>query len=444
MNKRMFRVLAPVLTTFLLFFQIADLRADENSYFQARRDALMKRIAGSVAVLKGAPAPPAYAPFRQDNNFYYLTGVEIPGAYLLIDTVGRRTILFLPPADSKQEAWEGLRQLPGREAGIDEMMEISSLGGELEKHLGEMQSLYIVMAPQETAAVSRDSALEFESAQKANAWDGRISDAKAFEQSLRRKLGDSLSIKDLAPVLDEMRRVKDEQELDRIRKSARIGAEGMKAAIRSTGPGLFEYQIAAAAQYIFQWSGAAGYAFNALVASGPNSCFPHYAANARRMNSGDIVVMDFGADYLYYESDITRTFPVSGRFSPEQAKVYQVVLDAQKAALAKARPGETFSSLNAAAREVITKAGYEKYWKHGVSHYLGMSTHDVGDSVPFEPGVVLTIEPGVYVAEKNLGVRIEDMVVITRDGCEILSKDAPREMVEVETLMSQKGSVFPR
>jgi Xaa-Pro aminopeptidase len=220
--------------------------------------------------------------------------------------------------------------------------------------------------------------------------------------------------------------------------------EGMKAAIRSAGPGRFEYQIAAAAEFIFQWNGAVGYAFNALVGSGPNSCLPHYGANARRMNSGEIVVMDFGADYLYYESDITRTFPVSGRFSREQAKVYEVVLEAQKAALEKARPGETFAGLNTAAREVIAKAGLEKYWVHGVSHYLGMSTHDVGASVPFEPGVVLTIEPGVYITEKNLGVRIEDTVLITRDGCEILSGDLAREIGDVEKLMSQKSSIFPR
>jgi Xaa-Pro aminopeptidase len=444
-SNDMFRVLASVLTTSLLLFQITGVRAaDDNTYFHARRDALMKKIAGSVAVLKGAPAPPAYIPFRQDNNFYYLTGIEIPGAYLLMDAVSRRTIIFLPPADKKQEEWEGPRRLPGPEAGIDEVMEVSSLGGELDKRSGEMKDLYIVLAPQETAAVSRDSALKFESVRKADSWDGRISGAEALEQALRRELGDALTIKDLAPVLDEMRRIKDAQELERMRESARIGVEGMKAAIRATEPGRFEYQIAAAAELIFQWNGAAGYAFKALVGSGPNSCLPHYGANTRRMNSGDIVVMDFGADYLYYESDITRTFPVSGRFSQEQARVYEVVLEAYKAALAKARPGETFSGLNAAAREVIVKAGFEKYWKHGVSHYLGMSTHDVGESVPFEPGMVVTIEPGVYVVEKNLGVRIEDTVLITRDGCEVLSGDAPKEIRELERLMSQKDSIFPR
>ena len=320
----MFRVLARVLTTSLLLFQIVDIRADENFYFRARRDALMKKIAGSVAVLKGAPAPPAYAPFRQDNNFYYLTGIEIPGAFLVIDALSRHTILFLPPADKKQEEWEGPRLLPGPEAGIDDVLEVSSLGHELAKRLGEMQNLYIVMAPLETAAVSRDRALEFESDREADPWDGRISGHEAFERQLQQKLGSSLPIKDLAPVLDEMRRVKDEQELERIRKSSRIGAEGMKAAMRSTVPGLFEYQIASVAEFLFQWHGAAGYAFNALVGSGPNSCLPHYGANTRRMNSGDIVVMDFGPDYLHYESDITRTFPVSGRFSPEQAKVYRL------------------------------------------------------------------------------------------------------------------------
>ena len=157
------------------------------------------------------------------------------------------------------------------------------------------------------------------------------------------------------------------------------------------------------------------------------------------MASGDVAVMDFGSDFGYYASDITRTFPVSGRFNEEQARVYRVVLDAQKAALAKIRPGATFDDLDKAVHEVLKRHDYDRYLPHGVSHYVGMAVHDVGESKPFEPGVVVTIEPGVYIPEKNLGVRIEDTVLITKDGCEVLTKEAPKEISEIEKLMAGNG-----
>jgi Xaa-Pro aminopeptidase len=175
------------------------------------------------------------------------------------------------------------------------------------------------------------------------------------------------------------------------------------------------------------------------VGSGPNSCLLHYNQNNRKMAAGDIVVLDFGPDYRYYQSDITRTFPVSGKFSEEQAKVYQVVLAAQKAAIEKVRPGAGFSALSEAVQEVLERYGYAEYLTHSVSHYVGMSTHDVGTSESFEPGVVITVEPGVYLPDKNLGIRIEDTVLVTKDGYEILTRNVPKELIEIENLMSEKG-----
>ena len=163
-----------------------------------------------------------------------------------------------------------------------------------------------------------------------------------------------------------MRRVKDAREIEYLREAARIGALGLKEAIRSTRPGMYEYQLAALAEFVFLWHGAQGYAFFPIVGSGPNSCILHYHKNRRRMLNGDIVVMDFGADYLYYQSDITRTFPVSGRFSEDQARVYGIVLEAQKAALEKVRPGATFDSIGDAAREVLGHYDYAAYLTHGI------------------------------------------------------------------------------
>jgi Xaa-Pro aminopeptidase len=428
-----------------VFLQAAIGCANDNPFFAARREALMKRIEGSVAVLEGAPDTRAYTAFRQDNNFYYLTGVETPNALLLLDGSRRHTILFLPPQDKRLEAWEGSRLFSGprarEETGIDEVLELSRFGEELEKRKDNLRVLYTPFSPLETAATSRDRAFQHDTARRNDAWDSRISREAAFKNNLQAKLGPAVAISDLSPILDDMRRVKDAQEIERLRDSGRISALGLKEAIRSARPGMYEYQVAALAEFVFLLHGASGPAFFPIVGSGPNSCILHYSRNDRKTASGDIVVFDFGADYRYYGSDITRAFPISGKFSEEQVKVYQVVLEAQKAALDKIRPGATFGEIDEAVREVLGRSGYGPYLSHGVSHYVGMSTHDVGKSEPFEAGVVITVEPGVYIPDKNLGVRIEDTVLVTKDGCEILTKEMPKEISEIEKLMAEQGII---
>ena len=428
-----------------VFLQAIVTYAEDNSFFAARREALMKKIEGAVAVLQGAHDTRAYAPFRQDNNFYYLTGVEVPDSLLLLDASQHRSILFLPSRNQETERWEGPRLSAGLEArrqtGVDEVVELSQFEAELDKRKNNLRILYMPFSPQETAAISRDRALQHDSARQNDPWDGRPTRESAFENNLRAKLGLSVSIQNLSPFLDEMRRVKDSQEIERLRISGQIGALGIKEAMRSATPGMYEYQIAALAEFISSWHDASGPAFFPIVGSGPNSAFPHYSQNRRRMAAGDIVVMDFGSDYRYYQSDITRTFPISGKFNQEQARLYQIVLDAQKAALEKVRPGATFFALGEAVKDVLEQNGFAKYLTHSVGHYVGMSTHDVGASQAFEPGVVITVEPGIYMPDKNLGVRIEDTVLVTKDGYEVLTKAVPKEIIEIETLMSEKGII---
>jgi Xaa-Pro aminopeptidase len=429
----------------IVYLQAAGAFAEDTSYFAARRDALMKKIDGAVAVLQGAPDTRAYAAFRQDNNFYYLTGVEVPNALLLLDASQRHSILFLPGRNEETERWEGSRLSPGPETrrltGVDEVLELPQFEAELEKRKNALRILYIPLSPQETSATSRDRALQHDAARQEDPWDGRASRESAFERNLQAKLGPSVSISNLSPLLDAMRRVKDAQEIERLRLAGRIGALGLKEAMRSARPGMYEYQVAALAEFIFSWHGASGPAFYPIVGSGPNSCILHYSRNHRIIAAGEIVVMDFGADYRYYQSDITRTFPISGRFNEEQASLYQVVLEAQKAALEKVRPGSSFDALSEAVKQVLERYGYAKYLTHGVSHYVGMSVHDVGNSEPFEPGVVLTVEPGIYMPDKNLGIRIEDTVLVTKDGFEVLTKTVPKELIEIEKLMSEKGMI---
>ncbi len=444
----MLKAASHVFVIFILTLQAFGSEAGDKSFFAARREALMKKIQGSIAVLEGAADTYAYETFRQSNDFYYLTGVETPGAYLIIDAVRHRSTLFLPARNRTREIWEGPRLYPGEEArtltGCEEVLPDSRLQGELENTRKSARIIYTPTKPEETAAVSRDRAVQSSTAQEQSLWDGRVSRAKAFGQNLKKRLGDSIDLKDLSPILDDMRRVKDTLEIERMREAGRIGALGMTEAIRAAKPGLYEYQIAAVADFVFRWHGAAGPAYFPVVGSGPNSCVLHYHDNTRKLEAGDLVVMDFGPDYRFYESDITRTFPVSGKFSDEQARIYRVVLEAQKAAIETIRPGATFREIGAAARQVVEHAGYIKYWQHGVSHYIGMSTHDVGDMRPLELGVVITVEPGIYLAEKKTGVRIEDTILVTKDGCEILSKGVPKEIFEIERLRAEQSAIAPR
>ncbi|MBN2322049.1 MAG: aminopeptidase P family protein [Acidobacteria bacterium] len=402
----------------------------------------MDRIGNSVAVLRGLSDSRAYEPFRQDNNFYYLTGVATPDAVLLLDGGKRRSVLFLPPRDKEKEKWEIPLLYAGLQArritGVDKVMELPEFGSELRKRLQGSSMVYTPLMPYETAASSQGRAMRHDSKRMENVWDGRKSRESAFQEKLKEAVRASLTVKDLSPVLDEMRRIKDTAEIELLRAAGRIGSLGLKEAIRSAKPGMYEYQLAALAKFVYLWHGASGEAFFPIVGSGPNSCVLHYYRKQRRMESGDIVVMDFGPDFRYYVSDITRTFPVSGKFSKEQAEVYRVVLQAQKAALEAVRPGATFDDVEDAARKVLGRSGFEKYARHAVSHYVGMSVHDVGDSVPFEPGVVIAVEPGVYIPDRDLGVRIEDTVLVTDDGFEVLSRDVPKEIAEIEKLMASE------
>jgi Xaa-Pro aminopeptidase len=434
-----------VLRAFLLgcvFLQTVIGNPDDNAIYAARRGALMKKIGDSIAVLQGEPEPRAYTAFRQDNSFYYLTGVETPNARLLVDGARHQSILFLPERDQELERWEGKRLYPGTEArrvtGVDAVLESLQFSEELERRMGNRKCLYTPMSPFETAATSRDRAVRFQVNRRNDLWDGRPSREAAFEQNLQTQLK-LATVKDLSPILDEMRRVKDSQEIERLRQAGRIGALGLKEAIRSSKPGMYEYQVAAMAKFVFLLHGSSGDSFLPIVGSGPNSCLLHYSDNTRKMEPGDVALIDYGAEYRYYQSDITRTFPVSGKFTEEQARVYQLVLDSQKAALERTKPGATFSDLDESVREVLNRRAYARFLSHSVGHYVGMSTHDVGNAVPFEPGVVITVEPGVYLQDQNLGIRIEDTVVVTKDGYEILTGDVPKEIAEIERLMTERG-----
>ncbi len=417
--------------------------------FAARRAVVMKTIGQGIAVIRGAETLASYSRFRQSNDFFYLTGVDVPEASLLLDGKKKTTTLFLPAANRPVEMAEGKRLSPGPEAaaatGIEDVRSASELPAALDKALAGRsgakkskdspgRAIWTPLDGEETFQVSPDSLALQKSVRRSDHFDNRPSREEFFCEQLEKQYP-GWPIENLCPKLHEMRHVKSAAEIAAMRRACEITTNGLSEAIRACAPGRFEYELQGIAEGAFLREGAFGAAYMAIVGSGPNSVVIHYADCSRRMEAGEVVVMDFAAEFDYYAADVTRTFPVSGRFSPRQKEVYDVVLKAQAAGIAACKPGSSLLEVNAAARKVIDEAGFGKYWRHAVSHWIGMAVHDVGDyGSKLEPGMVFSVEPGVYIPEESLGVRIEDVVAITADGCEILSASMPKAVADVEAL----------
>lgn len=400
----------------------------------ARREALLQRLPLGVVVVPAAAPRDLEADvlqdgdFRQDDDFFYLTGLETADAVLILARRQgelARTLLVLPPRNPGEERWTGLRLGPGPRAA--ELSGISTVLSSASLDSAGAALLACCSGPIFTVArvPGRDSTL-------AQRWARR----------------GGRTLESIAEVLDSLRLVKDADEIARLRRAAQITAEALKAAMRIMQPGLKEYQIEATIEYTFRDLGADRVGFPSIVGSGPNSTTLHYDANRRTIEDGDLVVMDVGAEYGQYTADVTRTVPANGRFTPRQRAIYDLVLGAQQAALDAVRPGVTVIDLDGRARRYLREQGgdlcrpatCDRYFVHGLSHWLGMRVHDVGDyHLALRPGMVLTVEPGVYLADEHLGVRIEDDCLVTASGCELLSGGAPRAAAAVESAMRKEG-----
>ncbi len=435
--------------------------------FARRRAKVMDTIGSkAVAVIRGNEGMPGYVEFRQNNTFFYLSGVEAPSAVLLLDGGTRKATLFLPPA-SEWEWLEGPVLVPDKTAqeltGIDNVREIRTFTASL-GHLATLrETLYTPMEPQELEAMSRDLATRYNLERISDPWDGRASREAHLAALLRERLP-SLEIKDLSPILDRMRLIKSEEEIAVIRRSTEIAALSLKEAMRSTRPGQYEYELDALAQFIFFRNGAQGLAYYALVASGRNAYMPHYHAGRRKMRDGDFLLMDFAPDYHYYMADVTRMWPVNGQFSPEQRELYGFYLKCYQAIIKNIRPNVAPRAVRAEATAEMEKVlrestfSKDKYRRAAekfvadyrgrterpgpgrLGHWVGMSTHDVGGGVDvLKPGMVFTIEPALRVPEDEIYIRLEDMILITEAGAENLSAMVPMEIDAIEALMKETG-----
>jgi Xaa-Pro aminopeptidase len=423
-----------------------------------RREEFMRRIGGGVAIFPSAPTAvrnnDVEHEYRQDTDFYYLTGFEEPNAVAVLapDNAEHRFALFVQPKDREREVWTGRRageEGAKRDYGADAAFTIDKLDEELPKLVGKAERIYYRFADplfdERVAAFMR----------------------KAQRERQRNGVGPT-SIIDPAGMLHEMRLIKTGGDLELLRRAVDISCEGHMAALRALRPAAYEYEIEAVLRYVFRKNGSPRLGYPPIVASGANATVLHYTANNRRIEDGDLLLIDAGTEFGYYTGDITRTYPAGGSFTEDQAAVYQVVLDANLAAIEAVRPGATFIEphdravrvltegmrrlglLEGEAEKLIEDGEYKKFYMHRTSHWLGMDVHDAGpykvadEWRKLEPGMVLTVEPGLYIAEdaegvdpryRGIGVRIEDDVLVTEGGNEVLSARVPKTIEEIEGLM---------
>ncbi len=433
--------------------------------FAARRTKAYEAIGNSFAILQGAGTPEGYTRFRQFNEFYYLSGIEVPNAYLLLDGATKHATVFLPRRNVRREAAEG-RTLSCEDSaevrklsGIDEVSAVDLMAETLVNFARRdpPPSLYTPLQPSEGASMSRDLALRVPAELSSDPWDGRPTRQQRFIELLRVRLP-QLVMKDLSPVLDELRVIKSVRELEMIRKSTKLASLAIAESMRSTKPGMTEHELDGLAKLIFYRNGAQGDAYYSLIASGPNAIFPHYNAGKRKMDSGELLLMDYAPDYGYYMSDVTRMWPVNGRWNESQRQLYGFYLATYEAILYSIRPGVPVTDIQAQARQKMEsiaaqtrwlKPAYEEAAKNFIGratsrgtlgHFVGLSTHDVGKRADvLKPGMVFTIEPAFTVPEEKIYIRLEDMIVVTETGIDVLSDSLPRSFDGIEKLMKEDG-----
>lgn len=439
--------------------------------FAERRESVAEAIGSNgVVVIQGEPSPRGYTRFRQSNEFYYLSGIEVPHAMLMIDGASGQTTLYLPHRNEGRERGEG-KVLSAEDAAL--VSELSGIGRvaateSLADDLGRLMrraappTIYTMTQPAEGMAESRDLGIRRISDRLSDPWDARPSREAHFIALLQERFP-ALPITSINPILDELRLIKSELEMELIRKATRLSGYALMEAMRSVEPGQKEMDLDAAAKYHYWLNGAQGDAYYSLIASSSNAYFPHYNAGQRVMQDGDFLLMDYSPDVRYYMSDVTRMMPVNGTFNDWQTELYTFYKDAYRAILDRIRPGVTAQQIKQEAatemRRILAASTFSKeiyrnaaqsfvdgYERGAASentrmgHGVGMATHDVGSFTgPLRAGMVFTIEPALRVPEERIYIRMEDLIIIHEDRAEIVSDFVPMEIADIEALMEEDG-----
>ena len=412
----------------------------ERFFIDNRRKLAARLEEGSAAVLFAGKAPlkrgDEYYPFSPDRNVYYVTGVERENCVFLMAKVagGLQETLFIPRDNGILAKWVGANMTAEEAEEISGMTDIRPIDA---------------FADDFAQMVFRNNITKIYLDLEHREWDDVLTPALRFAKELREKYP-AMAVGDLYPIFGDLRLIKEPYELEKMRKAMDITRMGVEAMMANARPGMMEYEIEAHFDFTLMQHGAREKAFQTIAAAGERGTILHYTKNNGKTKDGDLLLVDCGAQVDWYNGDISRTFPVNGKFTERQKLVYNIVLEGQQKVIDAIRPGQPFSRLNEILKEhylealkeiglVKTMADVAKYYYHGVSHYLGAETHDIGRYTErvLQPGMVLTVEPGLYIEEWGIGIRIEDDALVTEDGCEIMTKDMIKTVEEIEAFMAK-------
>jgi Xaa-Pro aminopeptidase len=431
--------------------------------FAARRTKVMEQIGEAVAILQGTTERPGEQPLRQSNQFYYLCGVIEPRAILVLDGKTKRSTLYLFGGADRRERMFGSALVPGDAAvkatGVDSVLPREEFAKALDTFVRQGRALYIPFRPEVLGNASSSDAVGHARATKDDPWDGRPSREEVFIQKLK-ALAPQVNVQNLDPMLDAMRAFKSPREIAIIREATRITGLGIMEAMRDARPGMLEYELQADAEFVFKKYGSQGAAYFALIATGQNTLYSHYHKNTAKLQDGDLVQFDYAPDYKYYVSDVTRVFPANGKFNPRQREFYTIYLRLYQALMSSIKvrvaPGKiikeavakmdtvmanfkfTDPKIKEAANRFVER--YRASTSNSLGHTIGMEVHDVRlPTQTLEPGQLFTIEPAMTIPDEHIGIRLEDVILMTENGYENLSAFVPVEIADIEKLMAESG-----
>ena len=435
----------------------ADLAAGafDKAEYAARRSRLMEQIGDGAAVFLGAPTPASDHAFRQGHDFFYLTGVEIPDAFLVVDGLRKESVLFFTmdeaAADGEAIPLELIRT-PAEYSGIERVLPAAQFSAQLAGLANRGRPLYTMFKPEE---LGRENSNEkFNALQKSmtlSPWDGRLTRELQFVRQLRERFPQA-DVRDSSAIVWNLRKYKSPAEMAVMRQAARLGVQAHNALIASTRPGVTERALAAVFEFFCKKDGAQDLAYDTIIMSGKNHAYGHYHQYDRVLNDGDFVILDAAPDYGNYHVDISTTFPASGKFSPRQKELYEVALGVHAVCLENYRPGVTLKDVGQKVDSHLKAKGLERFAQDfrgivrlgGYNHSIGLATHDVmgafgGADEVLKPGFVFACDIQLFRLDEQIGIRIEDTVAITESGHEVLSLGVPRTVAEIEAMMKKDG-----
>ncbi|MFC1783612.1 aminopeptidase P N-terminal domain-containing protein [Planctomycetota bacterium] len=448
------KILLTLVVTVSILVSTCPLSADlfEKSEYAARRAKLMEKIPDGAAIILGAQPKPGYNEYYQNNDFMYLSGVEIPNALLIIDGIKKETVLFFTSSESAARN-EGISldfiRNPQKVTGIEKVLPAEQFSPYLSELSTQVKCFYTSFQPEELMReCSREKFGVLQRNMTNNQWDGRLTRELQFVEKLKEKYP-KVEVKDCSDMIWDLRMIKSPAEIELMRKAGKIGVKAHLEVMKATRPGVTEQELAALFEYVCKKEGAQDLAYYMIICSAQNHPYVHYYKHDRTLQDGDFVVIDVGPDLHYYDVDITVSYPVNGKFTPRQREIYQASNAIHEACMKVYRPGITVRQVAEEANKILEAQGFDlsselfQRMRPGTGHSVGMAVHDVGRrGNVLKPGMVFANEPYTTFPQENLGVRVEDTIVITETGCENLTAGLPRTVEEIEAFMKKHQNII--